>query len=294
MQFLSVVATYCALGVWLILLGASVKRRSYRAFLLYGVGLMIVLNFRYAIVGAERSIAFFVGLYDAPYNVGASSAPVQDGLILCAPDRQCSTMGDSYNYHASWAVAFHERFSSGNVLRNSLLGSHIVFTTLAFISMMAQFFNPGSGKYPRVHKWLGYTSFGALTVGLISSCLLAVEHKSVVHYGGPLSMVGFWFMASCVFVCVIMGLVAIKKKDIASHRKWMVRYAGSLWGSFWVFRAMELVIGPLLRKYDPASILICIWGSAPLGILIAELAQKSAAKRAVSSQPVQQIELNHT
>ena len=60
----------------------------------------------------------------------------------------------------------------------------------------------------------------------------------------------------------------------------MLRYAGSMWGAFWLFRVMEFVLGPLLRNYDTASILICIWFSAPLGILIAEVIRRREKRRA--------------
>ena len=45
----------------------------------------------------------------------------------------------------------------------------------------------------------------------------------------------------------------------------MFRFIGSMWGSFWLFRVMLFVIDPLLRNQEAAAILICIWGSAPLG-----------------------------
>jgi hypothetical protein len=51
-----------------------------------------------------------------------------------------------------------------------------------------------------------------------------------------------------------------------------------MWGAFWLFRVMEFVLGPLLRNFDTASILICIWFSAPLGILIAEFIRRRAAR----------------
>lgn len=98
------------------------------------------------------------------------------------------------------------------------------------------------------------------------------------HYGGNLSMLGFWFMGACVYACAIMGLVSIRRRDFAAHRTWMFRYAGSMWGSFWLFRVMEFVLGPLLRNHDTVSILICIWFSAPLGILMAELIRRRSAR----------------
>lgn len=43
---------------------------------------------------------------------------------------------------------------------------------------------------------------------------------------------------------------------------------------------MEFVLGPLLRGYDTVSILICIWGSAPLGIVIAEFIRRWQSRQA--------------
>ncbi len=37
---------------------------------------------------------------------------------------------------------------------------------------------------------------------------------------------------------------------------------------------MLFVIDPLLRNHEAAAILICIWGSAPLGIVIGELVRR--------------------
>ena len=100
------------------------------------------------------------------------------------------------------------------------------------------------------------------------------HHGPVTQYGGDLSTFGVYFMGLCVVGCATMGVVAARRGDFDGHRIWMFRYAGSMWGSFWLFRVMELVLGPLLRDVDTASILLCIWGSAPLGIAIAEVIRR--------------------
>jgi hypothetical protein len=47
---------------------------------------------------------------------------------------------------------------------------------------------------------------------------------------------------------------------------------------------MLFVMGPLLRDFEAANLLICIWLSAPLGILIAEIVRKKLLdKRSVHS-----------
>jgi len=274
---IGVIAFYGALVVWAGLLLVGLKRRAFGPFLVFGVALLVVLNARYAIEGAANSIAFFIGIYDVLDNAGVSGATSAAALAAC-PDNQCSVWGSRYPVHPSWGVAFYERFSQGNGLRASLLYGHIFANSLAFVLMMVQLFRPGTGSRPQQHRALGYVSLASLTIGVVCACLLASEHGSVAHYGGYLSTLGFWFMGVCVYACAIMGLVGIRRRDVASHRKWMIRYAGSMWGAFWLFRVMEFVLGPLLRNFDTASILICIWFSAPLGILIAEFIRRRAAR----------------
>jgi hypothetical protein len=281
---IGVIAFYGALVVWISLLVVGLKRRAFGVFLTFGVALLIALNARYAIEGAADSIAFFVGIYDVLDNAGVSDGTKAAALATC-PDNQCTVWGARYQRHPSWGVAFYERFAQGNGLRTDLLYGHILFNSLAFVLMMVQLFRPGTGSNPKQHRVLGYASLVALTIGVLCACLLAAEHGSVAHYGGNLSMFGFWFMAVCVYACAIMGLVSIRKRDFAAHRKWMFRYAGSMWGAFWLFRVMEFVLGPLLRNYDTLSILICIWFSAPLGILIAEFIRKRTERGVASLAP---------
>jgi Predicted membrane protein (DUF2306) len=274
-----VIAVYCALVVWTGLLLAGLKRGAFGAFLVFGIALLVVLNARYAIERAPDSIAFFIGIYDVPDNFGASDPSSAAALATC-PNNQCTVWGDLYQYHPSWGVAFYERFLHGSGLRTNLLYGHIFFNSLAFVLMMVQLFRPGNGGHPQQHRVLGYVSLVSLTIGVGCACLLAAEHGSVVDYGGYLSVFGFWFMSACVYACAIMGIVSIRRRDFDSHRKWMFRYAGSMWGAFWLFRVMLFVLGPLLRNYNTASLLICIWFSAPLGILIAEYIRRRIARNA--------------
>jgi hypothetical protein len=281
---IGVIAFYGALVVWFGLLVAGWRRRRYGAFLVFGVVLLVVLNGRYAVEGAPASIAFFNGIYDVLHNAGvpqAAGAAVPDALATC-PGNACSVWGDRYQTHPSWAVAFHARFSSGNELRTGLLYGHIFFNSLAFVLMMVQLFRPGTGGQPRQHRALGYASIVSLTIGVACACVLAAEHGSVGSYGGSLSTWGFWFMAVCVYTPAIVGIVSASRRDFEAHRTWMFRYAGAMWGAFWLFRVMEFVLGPLLRNHDTVSLLICIWFSAPLGIVLAELIRRRLARGAAA------------
>ena len=76
-----------------------------------------------------------------------------------------------------------------------------------------------------------------------------------------------------------MGALAARRGDLEAHRVWMIRFIGAMWGSFWLFRVMLFVLGPLLRGWDAAALLACIWLSAPLGVLIAEVARRRMEAR---------------
>lgn len=262
----------------------ALTRRAYRPFLDFGVALLVVLNGRYAVDAAAPSIAFFNGIYDVLHNAGVSDAAgsARPAALAACPGNECSVWGDRYATHPSWGVAFHERFSQGNVSRTNLLYGHIFFNSLAFVLMMVQLFRPGNGPQPRQHRALGYGSVVSLTIGVVCACLPAAEHGPVGAYGGYWSTWEFWFMAVCVYAPAIMGIVSIRRRDFEALRAWMFRYAGAMWGAFWLFRVMEFVLGPLLRNHDAASLLICIWFSAPLGMLLAELIRRRAARGAAT------------
>ena len=171
---------------------------------------------------------------------------------------------------------FHARFLSEAELRTYLLYAHLSFNSIVFVLMHVQLWRPGGGvgSNASLHKTIGRISFACLTVGTLCALWLAGSHGSVSEYGGNLSMYGFWSMSLFVYGCAVMGVLAIRQGDRAKHRIWMIRFAGAMWGAFWLFRVMLFVLGPLLRDYEAANILACIWLSAPLGILIAEVARR--------------------
>ncbi|NQV20194.1 MAG: DUF2306 domain-containing protein [Rhodospirillales bacterium] len=273
-----VLAIYGALVVWVVLLIRDVKRRSFGPTLVFGIALLLVLNVRYLTDGAPGAIAFFVGIYDVLDNLGVAASEGAAALAPCA-NNACTVWGDLYLNHPSWGVAFYDRFLNGPELRTNLLYGHIIFNSIVFVLMHIQLARPGTGSNRGMHQVIGRTSFILLTIGTICAIWLASEHGSVVEYGGPLSMYGFWFMSLCVYGCAVMGVVAVRKGDTATHRIWMIRFAGSMWGAFWLFRIMLFVLGPLLRNWEAAALLICIWSSAPLGVLIAEVMGRYFDKR---------------
>lgn len=280
-----VLGFYVALVVWAVLLVIAVKQKSYRTFLGFGIAILLFLNIRYLVTGSANGIANFIGIYDVFDNIGLGRTEGAAALATC-PDNACSVWGDRYVNHQSWGVAFYDRFANGPALRNNLLYAHIFFNTIAFVLMHYQLFRPGTGANRARHRLLGRISFGAVTVGTFFALWLSTEHGEVSEYGGNWAMVGFWSMSAFVYGTAIMGVVTIRRGDHAAHRIWMIRFAGSMWGAFWLFRVMLVVTGPLLRNYESASILISIWFSAPLGIAIAEAFRRRSVRRPTATSRV--------
>ncbi|MEH6546897.1 MAG: DUF2306 domain-containing protein [Sneathiella sp.] len=265
-----VIAIYVALAAWAVILIRDLRRGSFGPFIWVGIALLLILNIRYFIEGAPDAIAFFIGIYDVLDNLGVSATDGAAALAPC-PDNACTVWGDRFVNHPSWGVAFHDRFLNGSNFRNSLLYVHLGLNSIVFVLMHIQLARTGASEHKTLHKLLGRVSFTCLTLATVSAVWLASQHGNVSEYGGNLSVYGFWFMSFCVYGCAVLGVIAIRRGDAASHRIWMIRFVGSMWGAFWIFRAMLLVTGPLMRNWESASILTCIWLSAPLGILIAEL-----------------------
>ena len=270
---IGVISVYAALAVWAGLAVYGITQKSFRLFLIFGIALMLYLNVGYFIFGVPASIANFIGIYDVLINLGLASANEAAAVSTC-PDNACTVWGDRFVHHPGWGAAFYDRFANGPQFRSTLLYGHILFNSLAFVLVHIQLFRPGYGEYGQSHRLLGQITFGFLTLSLICAVWLASEHGAVPAYGGELAKYGFYSMAAFVYGSAILGIVAIRSGDAAKHRIWMFRFAGSMWGAFWLFRVMLFVIDPLLREVQSAAILICIWGSAPLGILLGDLVRR--------------------
>ena len=270
---IGVIAVYVALAVWLVLLVLAIRKRRYGWVIGFGIALMLALNVRYLIEGAPAGIAFFIGIYDVLNNVGLAPNAQVGGMTGCV-EGQCSAWGERFALHTTWGVAFYERFVADAPLRSMLLYGHLFFNSLVFVLMHVQMMRTGSGPHRQAHKVLGRVNFVLLTLSVVCAVWLASEHGAVPQYGGRLAEFGFYSMAAIVYGTAVMGVFAIRSGDRAGHRIWMWRFVGTMWGSFWLFRVMLFVLDPLLREYEAMALLICIWFSAPLGLLIAEFIRR--------------------
>lgn len=239
------------------------------------------LNYQYGLRStAGEAIAFFNALYDPFYNIGTPSGNVHEhpGLIPCldtadGPHNDCAAdlSGAGYTLHASWASNFYARFTERadwtfNVAR---LYAHVWMNTTAFILGLVQFHTSSRKGLMWIHKKTGWAATLLATGGTLTAMWLGSGHGKEKLYGGTWAVLGWMEMGICVLGCLWQGIAAIKRKDIASHKKWMSRWWGTMWGAFLVFRVIFFA-GGLLRFSETAMILIAIWSAAPLGILFSE------------------------
>ena len=182
------------------------------------------MNVRYLIEGAPAAIAFFIGIYDVLDNIGLQSGQTAAALATC-PDNACTVWGSTYELHPSWGTAFHDRFLNGTEFRTNLLYAHLTFNSIVFVLMHIQLWRPGTAANATLHAYLGRVSFACLTIGTVCAIWLSASHGSVDEYGGNLSMYGFWSMSLFVYGCAVMGVLAIRRGDVTSHRIWMIRFA---------------------------------------------------------------------
>mmetsp|Transcript_11863 Transcript_11863/g.17765 ORF Transcript_11863/g.17765 Transcript_11863/m.17765 type:complete len:300 (+) Transcript_11863:54-953(+) len=258
--------------VWIIV---AIVEKSKRWTLRFSVGLILILNIRYLVEGLDNGIAFFVGIYDVVDHLGLETNAQVKAHVECTNNTKCSILKDVYSTHPSWGVAFYDRFVSKTTPLNQTvrLYCHIIFNTIAFLLLHVQLFLiPGNKQNnKKMHRILGRITLLCTLIGTGSAASLASEHDTIHAYGGSLSKYGFYSMA---FVVLFTGLMTAKAaifQQLHLHRIWSIRYAGSMYGSFWIFRLTLLLLDPIFRHtQEYLAIQLVIWLSAPLGVFLAE------------------------
>jgi uncharacterized membrane protein len=73
-------------------------------------------------------------------------------------------------------------------------------------------------NYPQVHRWTGRVYLLACLAGGLGGLGLAT-----ISFGGPPTHVGFALLATLWLVSGAQAYAAIRRGDVASHRRWMIR-----------------------------------------------------------------------
>ena len=97
--------------------------------------------------------------------------------------------------------------------------AHVFASVIALVLGPFQFSARLRSKRPALHRWMGrlYLGIGVLIGGLAG--LFMASHA----FGGVVSRLGFGALAVAWIYTGLLAYLAIRAKDIASHRRWMVR-----------------------------------------------------------------------
>lgn len=116
----------------------------------------------------------------------------------------------------------HFNAKSWNEPFGPLLTAHIVFGMIALLIGPLQFFASFRKRYPHIHRMTGRIYLLSILLGATCAIILAINHniivqKRVVFGTGLLGLAAAWLLTSG------MAFWAIKNRNFAQHREWMVR-----------------------------------------------------------------------
>lgn len=233
--------------------------------------LFLIFNMRY-LIDLKGSIRLFTSIYDPLTNLFMSN-PEENYTVSKCENNECSL--SNFEYHNNWAVTFYNRFTKiGSENHQLLLKVHVSLNSISWFMMMFQVSNYIRNQSIEGHRWLGRFTIIFQMIGTISGILLSTDHINEKEYGGIYSSIGFFQMGITCLLLTCIGAYYVQIGNIKQHKIWMNRSYGAMWGSFFIFRLIEFVLGPLAAylnsEYFRYPVLINIWFSAIIGVFCAE------------------------
>mmetsp|Transcript_81657 Transcript_81657/g.100122 ORF Transcript_81657/g.100122 Transcript_81657/m.100122 type:complete len:300 (+) Transcript_81657:61-960(+) len=260
----SMVATYVSLvpAAALLIRGQYIKMQ--RLLLL----VVVAMNLRYIIFGVGTAIAWFTNLYDIVVYLFLSETTNCDEKATLGRLPE-NTLLSMYSHHPGWANEFYMHFKGPNTdISRLCLHIHILGQTAA-LSM--SFFHIFVVRAAAAKRLLGRLAALCGVVGMTMAVIIGSEDGEYETYGKMWSVYGWYWMAGSSFFCLGKGVLAVMRKDIKSHKRWMTRYYVSMWSDFLIFRLLLLVLTPMFTTCKSCALLTCIWLSPAIGLLLGQL-----------------------
>ena len=99
-----------------------------------------------------------------------------------------------------------------------ILYAHVFVSAIALALGPFQFWAGLRAARPALHRWSGRLYLGSVAVGGVAGLLAAFG-----AFGGPVARLGFACLAAAWLFSAFKAYEAIRARDIALHRRWMVR-----------------------------------------------------------------------
>lgn len=157
--------------------------------------------------------------------------------------------------------------------------AHIILGTLALAIGPFQM-TSRSRRNPKVHRILGRTYAGAIGINI-----LAVPYLAIYATGGKPATVAFLVLDAAWLVTTGIGVWRIIQRNIAAHRRWILRSYAITW-VFVSFRIVVALISILTHAPTNISFPVSVYVSIALNLLLMELYLRRRGKSAVSRPSV--------
>ena len=152
--------------------------------------------------------------------------------------------------------------------------AHVAFGGLALLLSPVQLSGRVRARVPRLHRVLGRVVLASIVVAGTAGFLLAG-----VNSAGPVGTAGFGALAVLWVTFALLGLRAIRQRDIAAHRRWMLRTFALTYAAV-TLRLWLFALIPLLGDFRSAYVLVPFLCWVP-NLVVVELLLRRTRTRAL-------------
>lgn len=142
---------------------------------------------------------------------------------------------------------------------------HVYTSIFVLLAGVTQFSNTIQRKYKSIHRSFGW-------IYIVTTLLLAAPSGLIIGIyanGGVSSQIAFILLAILWFLFTLIALKKAIKKDISSHKKWMIR-SFALAVSAITLRAWKYILVYLFHPKPMDVYMIIAWLGWVLNLIIAE------------------------
>lgn len=103
-------------------------------------------------------------------------------------------------------------------INRTVLLIHIIGSCVAIVTGPVQFVATLRTRFPKWHRWAGYSYIVGVAVGGVAGL-----YSATVSMGGLVAHTGFFSLGVLWLATTALALSAIRQRRIELHREWMVR-----------------------------------------------------------------------
>lgn len=126
--------------------------------------------------------------------------------------------------------------------------AHVIGGGLALALSPPQFIARLRHRVPRAHRAIGRLAVGSMVVGGVAGAVL-----STTNLAGPVGTAGFGLLGVLWVAFAVTAVVAIRRGDVAAHRRWMVRAFALTYAAVTLRLWLGLLIGVHVAAGVPQS-----------------------------------------